>query len=56
MDPCILFGKCMILIIYVNDVLLFGPDQDNIDKVIKELEDAGLFLTVKEDVYALLGV
>ena len=46
----------MIELIYVDDVLLFGTDQDNIDEVIKELEDAGISLTVEEDVYDFLGV
>ena len=28
--PCIFYGKGMIALIYVDDVLLFGPDQDKI--------------------------
>ena len=36
------YVRGMIVLIYVNDVLFFSTDQDNIDKVIKELEDAGL--------------
>ena len=46
MDPCMFYIRGMISIIYVDDVLLFGPDQDNIDDAIKELEDAGVSLTV----------
>ena len=46
MDPCMLYIRCMISLIYVCDVLLFGPDQDNIDDAIKELEDAGVSFTV----------
>ena len=46
----------MIALIYVEYVLFFGPNQDKIDEVFKEIEDSGLFLTVEEDVYALLGV
>ena len=49
------YGRGMISIIYDDDALLFGPDQDNIDEVIKELEDAGLSLTVEDDVYDFLG-
>ena len=56
LDPYMLYGRVMVAIIYVDDVLLFGPDQDNIDEVIKELEDAGLSLTVKEYGYDFLGV
>ena len=46
MDPCMFYSRCMISLIYVDDVLLFGPDQDNIDDAIKELEDAGFSLIV----------
>ena len=37
-------------------VLLFGTDQDNIDEVIKDLEDSGVSLTVEEDMYNFLEV
>ena len=46
----------MIALIYVDDVLSFGAYQDNINGVIKKIEDAGLSLTVGQDVYAFLGV
>ena len=36
----------------MDDVLLFGPDQDNIDEFIKELEYVGLSFTFEEDVYS----
>ena len=51
-----LYGRGMISLIYVDGVLLFGTEQDNIDEVIKEIEDSGLSLTVEEDVYTLFGV
>ena len=50
------YGRGIIELIYVDDLLFFGTDQDNIDKVIKELEDAGLQLNVEGDVYAFLAV
>ena len=37
LDPYIFYGIGMISIVYVGDVLFFGPNQDNIDEVIKEL-------------------
>ena len=46
MDPCMFYIRGMISLIYVDDVLLFGPDQDNIDDAIKELEDSGVSLTI----------
>ena len=42
MDICMFYIRVKISIIYVDDVLLFGPDQDNIDNVIKELEVSGV--------------
>ena len=35
MDRCMLYGRGMITIIYVYEVLFFGPDKDNIYEVIK---------------------
>ena len=49
------YERCINALIYVYDVIFFGADQDNIDEFIKEIEDAGLSLTVEEDVYAFLG-
>ena len=56
LDPYILYGRSMITLIYIDDKLFFGTDQDNIDEVIKKLEDYGISLTVDEDVYDFLGV
>ena len=50
------YGRGMIVIIYIDDVIFFGNEQDNIDEVIKELEDYGIQLTVEEDVYDFLRV
>ena len=41
------YGRGTIELIYVENVLFFGPDQDNIDEFIKELEDDDLSLTVE---------
>ena len=48
------YGKGIIALIYVDDVLFFGTEQDQIDEVIKELDDAGLQVTVEDYVYDLL--
>ena len=55
MDPWILYVRGIIVLIYVDDELFSGTDQDNIGEVIKELEDSGLSLTVKDNVHDLLG-
>ena len=41
------YGRGIIELIYVDDLLFFGTDQDNIDEFVKELEDAGLSLNVE---------
>ena len=51
-----LYVRGMIALIYVDDALLFLPDQDNIYEIIKELEDTGILLDFEQDQYALLGV
>jgi Reverse transcriptase (RNA-dependent DNA polymerase) len=56
-DPCMFIGRGMIALSYVDNVLWFGPDLHKIDKVIQELKDNGMPLTVKSgNAYAFLGV
>ena len=42
-----LYGRVVIALIYAGDVIFFGPYQDNIFEVIKELEDYGISLTIE---------
>ena len=51
-----LYGRDMIALIYVDDVILSGPDQYKFDEVIAEIEDTGISLTVQEDVQDFLRV
>ena len=55
-EPCMFYGRGMVVLCYVDDCLFFGPDQGQIDEFIKELKDSGMALTVEDDVYAFLGV
>jgi len=55
-DPCLFYGRGMVILVYVDDCLFFGPDMAEMDKVIAELRQAKLALTVEEDVYPFLGV
>ena len=59
-DPGIFYGRGMVLAVYVDDVLLFGPDSKEIDKVLKELQLAGLELKTEKDEkdcsYDFLGI
>ena len=44
-DPGMYYGRGMILIIYVDHTLFFGPDLKQIEKVTSELEGLGYGLT-----------
>jgi hypothetical protein len=61
-DPCMMFGRGMIVLIYVDDCLFFGPDGAKIDAFVNELEKGkggmpGMALTREDDdVYHFLGV
>ena len=54
LDHYMFYGKGVIEIIYVDDVLLFVTDQYKIDEVIKELEDSSISFTVGEGAYDFL--
>ena len=51
-----LYVKGIISLIYVDDVLLFVPDQGNIDEIIKVLEDTRIYLNFEYDVCDFLGM
>ena len=59
-DPRIYYGRGMILITYVDNTLLFGPDLNQIEKVVSKLEGLGYGLTLEEGdestAFAFLGV
>ena len=41
-DPGIYFGHGMVLVVYVDDVLLFGPSESDMKKVLDKLKLDGL--------------
>ena len=59
-DPGVFLGQGMALAVYVNDVLLFGPDDKEMDKVIDELQTDGFQLkrekNSSDNVYDFLGI
>ena len=59
-DPGIYFGRGMCLVVYVDDVLLFGPNEEDMEKVISELQldgfDLKLEKTGAEKAYDFLGI
>ena len=55
-DPCMFFGNGVILLAYVDDILVFGPDVQKINAALRSFEDAKMVFTEEQDVYAFLGV
>ena len=55
-NPCMFYGKNMVILAYIDDCLFFGKSLKEIDAVIETLEKKGLALSKEENVYAFLGV
>ena len=59
-DPGIYYGQGMVIAVYVDDVLFFGPSEADMEKVINELQDDGFELKREkggdDTVYNFLGI
>ena len=59
-DPGVYYGKEMALVVYADDVLLFGPDKTEMKKDLSELKLQGLELKVEkkgeDKTYDFLGI
>ncbi len=57
LDPCVFYGHGMVVLVYVDDCLFFGPDLTKIDDHIQALKKLNLQLTPEDTgAYAFLGV
>jgi len=57
LDPCLFVHKKAICLTYVDDCLWFGIDGNALDKLIQEMKDTGMDLTIESnDVSAFLGI
>ena len=55
-DECVFFkGQCM-YVLYTDDSILSGPDEAELEKIIQEIQDAGLGITDEGDIADFLGV
>jgi hypothetical protein len=54
-DKCLYYTNKCIIIIYVNDCLLFSPDDNHLDKVIQHLGNT-FQMTTESDIGAYLGL
>ena len=55
-DSCMFMGNELILLVYVDDILVFGPSDTLIDKALEDLKIEKMEFTEESDVYAFLGV
>jgi hypothetical protein len=55
-DECVFYRGSTMYTLYTDDSILAGPDQAEIDKIIKEMTAAGLNITVEGDLQDFLGV
>jgi hypothetical protein len=59
-DPDIYYGRGMAIVVYVDDVLFFGPNADEMETVIQELQSNGFELKQEkghdDTAYSFLGI
>ena len=55
-DPCLFVSDDVIILLYVDDTLLFSPKRSSIDRVLKQLRARGLELDEENSVAGFLGV
>jgi hypothetical protein len=55
-DPCLFVSKKVIVLIYVDDTLLYSRESTDIDAVVTGLRQRGMDLEEEEDVAGFLGV
>lgn len=55
-DPCLFIGRSMIVVVYVDDVLMFSKDDSNFDKLITSLKNGGVAIRKEGTAEGFLGV
>ena len=55
-DECVFYKGNTVYVLYTDDSIITGPDQGEINQVIKEIQDAGLNITVEGTIKDFLGV
>ena len=55
-DPCLWFGKDIMLVQYVDDCGISAPTQDRIDKFVSDLRKLNFELTLEESFAEFLGI
>ena len=55
-DPCLFIGGSIIVVVYVDDLLLYVKDDETIDKLIQDLHDDGVWICKEGSAEGFLGV
>jgi hypothetical protein len=55
-DPCLFMNKALIVIIYVNDILIYGCHEKDIDELIKKFKKEDVALHKEGTAEGYLGV
>ncbi len=55
-DDCVFFKDHSMYVLYTDDSILVGPDQTELDNIIKEIQSTGLDLTSEDGIDDFLGV
>jgi hypothetical protein len=55
-DPCLFIGNHIIVVVYVDDLLLYAREDSTIDKLIKDLHDDGVWIRKEGSAEGFLGV
>ena len=55
-DECVFYKGKSVFVLYTDDSILAGPDPAELDKILKQMTESGLKLTVDGDITDFLGV
>ena len=55
-DPCLLYKKDILLVLYVDDAGISAPNKDIILKLVKQFESLGFDLEIEYDFNSYLGI
>ena len=55
-DECVFYKEDMIYVLYIDDSILAGPSEQQIQATIKQMQEAGLQLTIEGDLEDFLGL
>ena len=55
-DECVYYKGTTLYVLYTDDSILAGPNKDKIEKILKQIKQAGLNITYEGDISYFLGI